>query len=285
MANGDSDRISGDIDTSAAHAARVYDYLLGGTANFKADRTAAEHAFAAWPGGLDGARADVRANRALLGRMVRHLVAAGVRQFLDIGTGMPAQGCVHEVALPIAPDTRVVYIDRDPVVLAHAHRLLMDVPDRATSFFHADVRDTTGVLDATALALDLRQPVAVLLFGVLHCMRDADDPAGIIRALTAPLAAGSYVGLTHLASDVVPEAVAESISRITPRMAEPVVLRSRDEVTALFGGLRLEDPGVVQLPRWHPDADAPAPGPLPLWCGLARTTGPDTATRRGNDDR
>ena len=277
---GGEDRVPGEIDTSKAHAARVYDYMLGGTANFKADREAAEHAFAAWPGGFDGVRADVRANRALLGRMVRHLVGAGVRQFLDIGTGIPAQGCVHEVALPLAPEARVVYVDRDPVVLAHAHRLLMDVPAGATSFVCDDARETDRVIESASATLDLGRPVAVLLFGVLHCMTAADDPAGVIRRIMAPLAPGSYLALTHLASDVAPEAVAESIARIGPRMAEPVVLRSRKQVTALFDGLDLKEPGVVQLPQWHPDPSAPPPGPLPLWCGLARKTGASAGPAR-----
>jgi hypothetical protein len=170
-----ADREPPEIDTSVAHVARVYDYLLGGTANFKVDREAAERAYAAWPGGLDGVRADARAHRALLGRVVRYLVReAGIRQFLDIGTGIPKENNVHEVAQLEAPESRVVYADKDPIVLAHAHRLLRGTPEGATRYISGELREPAAILEAAAVTLDFGQPVAVLLFGVLHFF----SPAG-----------------------------------------------------------------------------------------------------------
>jgi hypothetical protein len=266
-----AERETPEIDTSVPHASRVYDYLLGGTANFKVDREAADRAYAAWPGGFEGVRADALAHRALLGRVVRYLVReAGIRQFLDIGTGIPKGNNVHEVAQGEAPESRIVYVDHDPIVLAHAHQLLRSSPEGAARYHYGELRQPEEILAQAAETLDFTAPVAVLLFGVLHFFPDGEDPAGVVQRLAAGLAPGSYVALTNLASDVADDAMAETFQRL--KLAEPVVLRSRDEVATLFGALDVIEPGVVQLPQWHPDQDAPAPGPLPMWCGVARKT-------------
>ena len=260
-----------EIDTSVPHVARVYDFLLGGKANFKVDREAAERAYAAWPGGLAGVQADARAHRAVLGRVVRYLAGdAGIRQFLDIGTGVPKENNVHEVAQRAALESRVVYVDRDPIVLAHAHALLRGTPEGLTRYISGELRDPEAILAQAAETLDFAQPAAVLLFGILHFFSDDDNPAGVVARLAARLAPGSYVAITHLARDVAGDALTETFGRLNETMAESVVLRTREEVAALFGGLEIVEPGVVQLPQWRPEPDAPAPGPLPMWCGVAR---------------
>ena len=260
------------IDTDVAHVARVYDYLLGGKANFAVDRKAAEHAYAAWPGGIDGVRADARAHRALLGRMVTYLAAeAGIRQFLDIGAGIPKQNSVHEVAQRIAPQTRIVYVDNDPIVLAHAHQLLTSTPEGATAYVYCDLRDPDTVLAKAAETLDFSRPVAVMLFGILHFFAPGEHPEQTAATLAGALAPGSYLAITHLAADVYGDQMAETFRRLNEQMKQDVILRSREEFQQLFGDLDLVEPGVVQLPQWRPDAAAEAPaGPLPMWAAVAR---------------
>jgi hypothetical protein len=241
------------IDIDVAHYARVYDYLLGGTDNFAVDREAAKRQAAAI-GGLDVARAAVRAQRAFMGRVVHHLVtAAGIRQFLDLGTGIPTARNVHEVAQELAPAARVVYVDNDPIVLAHAHTLLSSDPAGATAYVDADLRDAAAVLEAASRTLDLTQPVAVMLVAVLHLFDDGEDPHGVVAKLLDPLPAGSYLAVSHLAKDLYPEAIAAMV-RSTPRDAGyRLVMRTRDEVTRFFDGLDLVAPGVVRVDWWRPD--------------------------------
>jgi hypothetical protein len=256
-----------------AHAARVYDYLLGGRANFKVDREAAARAYAAFPGGLDGVRADVRQHRAALGRMVRYFVQdAGVMQFLDIGTGIPKENNVHEVAQDVVSDARIVYVDRDPIVLAHAHQLLRGTREGSISYIYGDLHDPQPILAEAAKTLDFSRPTAVMLFGILHFFSDADDPHGLIGQLMAPLAAGSGLAMSHLASDLHSAEMSETFSRLSSRMAETVTLRNHDEVAGLFGGLELVEPGVVQATQWRPDPQIPAV-PSQTWVGAARKTG------------
>jgi S-adenosyl methyltransferase len=262
-----------EIDTSKAHAARVYDYLLGGKANFKVDREAAEITYAAFPGGIDGVRADVREHRAALGRVVRYFVQDGVTQFLDIGTGIPKQNNVHEVAAAQkAPDARIVYVDWDPIVLAHAHQLLRGTPEGAVSYIYGDLHDPQPILREAAKTLDFSRPVAVILFGILHFFSDADDPRGVLGQLLEPLPAGSGLAVSHLASDLHPEEMEETFSRLNTRLAETVTLRSHDEVAALLTGLDLVEPGVVQTTRWRPDPGAATP-PAQVWIGVGRKAG------------
>ena len=261
-----------EIDTSKAHAARVYDYLLGGRANFKVDRDAAERAYQAWPGGIDAVRADVREHRAALGRVVRYYVQdLGIRQFLDIGTGIPKENNVHEVAKAHAPDARIVYVDRDPIVLAHAHKLLRGA-EGAVSYIYGDLHEPQPILADTGKTLDFSQPVGIMLFGILHFFSAADDPHGLIDQLMAPMAAGSCLALTHLASDLHSAEMSETFKRLNTNLAEAVTLRTRDEVAGLLTGLELIEPGVVQATQWRPDPGR-TPVPSQVWLGVGRKAG------------
>jgi hypothetical protein len=259
-----------EIDTSVAHAARVYDYLLGGRANFKVDREVAAVTYAAWPGGIDAVRADVREHRAALGRVVRYFVRdAGITQFLDIGTGIPKENNVHEVAQAEEAGARIVYVDRDPIVLAHAHQLLRGTRQGSISYIYGDLHDPQPILAEAAKTLDFSRPTAVMLFGILHFFSDADAPHGLIGQLMAPLAAGSGLAISHLASDLHSEEMAETFNRLNSRMAETVTLRSRDEMAALLSGLELVEPGVVQASQWRPDPGT-TPPPSQVWLGIGR---------------
>ena len=237
------------FDTSIPHVARVYDYLLGGKDNFAADRAAAEQFIAEYP----DARAVVRAQRAFLARAVGFLVAgAGVRQFLDVGTGLPSVGNTHEVAQQAAPECRVVYVDNDPIVLSHARSLLTSRPEGATAYIDADLRDTGQILAGAAGVLDFGQPVAVMLLGILHSITDRDDPAAIVTRLLAAVPSGSYLAIAHPASDVVTgQPASESLRRYNQQAAVPIIPRSHAEVSGFFAGLDLVEPGVVQVHRWR----------------------------------
>jgi hypothetical protein len=229
------------------HIARVYDYWLGGKDNFAADRAAAEQVIATFPDVL----ASVRAQRAFLARAVNYLVAeAGIRQFLDIGTGLPASNNTHEVAQRFAPESRIVYVDNDPIVMRHAQVLLTSSPNGATAYIEADLRDTPKILDEAAGTLDFGQPVAVMLLGVLHCIPDQDDPAEIVARLMAAVPQGSFLVVTHPASDVAIE-LSRSMGDYNRQGAAPLTARSHAEVSRFFTGLDLVEPGVVQLHRWR----------------------------------
>ena len=255
------------LDTSVAHMARVYNYWLGGKDNFAADREAAEQAIAANPGILT----DVRANRAFLAHAVRYLAAdCGIRQFLDIGTGIPTANNTHGVAQSVAPDCRVVYVDNDPVVLSHARALLTSDPAGATDYIDADLRDTREILDSAARTLDFSRPVAVTLLAILHLIPDADDPRGIVGTLMAATAPGSYLVISHPAGDIRTVAVAEMARRVNARLGPTRgTMRDQAEVTRLFDGLELLDPGVVQPQLWRPAGAVPETE-IGVWCGVAR---------------
>jgi hypothetical protein len=236
------------FDTSMPHIARVYDYWLGGKDNFKADRAAAQRVIDTFPDVL----VSVRAQRAFLGRAVHYLVTeAGIRQFLDIGTGLPASNNTHEVAQQAAPESRIVYVDNDPIVMRHAVALLSSNKHGATAYIEADLRDTQRILDEAASVLDFGQPVAVMLLGVLHCIPDQDAPAAIVAGLMAAVPPGSYLTVAHPASDVAVE-LRRSMSDYNEQGAAPLTARSHAEVSSFFTGLDLVDPGVVQLHRWRP---------------------------------
>jgi hypothetical protein len=254
------------LDVSVAHPARVYDYWLGGKDNFAADREAAEQVIAVRP----TIRSDVRANRAFLGRAVRFLAGeAGIRQFLDIGTGLPSANNTHEVAQSVAPESRVVYTDNDPIVLAHARALLTSSPEGVTSYIDADVRDTARVLAEAARTLDFRSPVAVMLVAILHHIPDADDPAGIVARLMAAVPPGSYLVISHPAADIDEAAVAEVARRYNARVPAGQRRRTRAEVTAMFAGTELLEPGVVQTVQWRPEEQVTDPR-VPMWAGVGR---------------
>ena len=196
---------------------------------------------------------SVRANQAFLARSVRYLAGeAGVRQFLDIGTGLPAAGSVHEIAQDLAPASRVVYVDNDPIVLAHARALLASSPPGSTSYVDADVRDTSRVLEQAAAALDFSAPVAVILVSVLHMIQDHDDPHAIVARLMSAVPPGSFLALTHVASDLEPEAMAEMARRVNQHVAQPTTPRDYATVARFFAGLELVPPGVVRVPEWRP---------------------------------
>jgi hypothetical protein len=257
-----------DFDTSVAHPARVYDYWLGGKDNFEADRKAAEEVIAVRPSILR----DIRANRAFLGRAVRYLAGtAGIRQFLDIGTGIPAAGNTHQVAQGVAPASRIVYVDNDPIVLVHARALLTSNAEGATDYIDGDLRDPEPILTAAAKTLDFTQPVAVLLIGVLHLISDEEDPGGIITRLMAAVPPGSYLALTQPASDVNAAQVAEGAKRYNSHVATKQTRRSHAETLRFFDGLEVIEPGVVQVHRWHPDPeDTDLESDVSGWGGAAK---------------
>ena len=256
------------LDTSVAHQARMYDYLLGGKDNYAADRAAAE----AWreldPDIVFGARA----NRAFLGRAVRYLTAeAGLRQFLDIGTGIPTAGNTHQVAQAIAPESRVVYVDYDPVVLAHARALLISGESGATDYINADLRDTGIILTQAAELLDFTRPVTVTLMAVLHAIPDSADPYAIVARLMDAVPSGSYLALTHSASDLLDTEQRQGLEGVNSRLIkQQFTYRSREQVARFFAGMDLVEPGLVRVEEWRPDPGPASAGKSHLWCGVAR---------------
>jgi hypothetical protein len=245
----DADRLPAEINTSVAHPARVYDYLLGGKDNFAADRALGDALTEAMP----SARAMVHANRDFLGRAVRYLVTkAGITQFLDVGTGIPTAENTHEVAQGAARESRIVYVDNDPIVLAHARALMTSDPAGATAFIQADLRDPGKILDDPALrsTLDLGEPVVLMLIAILMYIKDDEDPRGLVSTLMDALPSGSYLALTHPTADFNPAEVASAVA-VTERAGISFTPRSQGQVAAFFDGLDLVDPGVVPVQAWH----------------------------------
>jgi hypothetical protein len=266
-----------DLDTGIPHIARVYDYWLGGKDNFAADRKVGDETIAAWPIIPEG----VRGVRAFLGRAVRYLAGeAGITQFLDIGTGIPAANNTHEVAQALAPDARVVYVDNDPIVLAHARALLVGV-SAPTAYVDADAREPEKILAEAARTLDFSKPVAVLLISLLHLIPDADQPRRIVETLVSAVPPGSYLALTHMASDLMPERTADIRDRLNRALPEQHTFRTREQVARFFGDLDIVPPGVVRLPEWRPASPDDTANPVPQWGGigrksLSRTIPPDS---------
>ncbi len=265
----------GEIDTTKAHPARMYDYLLGGKDHFKADRDAIAGLLRAVP----TARTGARENRAFLGRTVRYLAAeAGIRQFLDIGTGLPTVNNVHEVAQAIAPESRVVYVDNDPIVLAHARALLTSHPAGRTAYIEADLHDPDAILHHPELreTLDLSQPVALMLVAVLHFFPDDQDPARIVSILLDALAPGSYLVASHTTADYNdPRAAADGVQAVH-RAGLPFQPRTAEEFTKLaFTGLQMVAPGLVPVSEWRPDAGSlrPLPTEVGYYGAVARKPG------------
>jgi hypothetical protein len=255
------------IDTSRAHPARVYDYWLGGKDNFAADREAAELALQAYP---QLAQA-VRSNRKFLARAVRYLTSeAGIRQFLDVGTGIPAVDNTHQVAQREAPESRIVYVDNDPIVLLHARALLKSAPQGACDYIQADLHDTETILAEAAKTLDFSQPVALMLLAILQFIPDSEDPAGLVSRLLADLPSGSYLVLSHPTDDFNPNVQGESIKRYNERVTEQATLRDKEATARFFQGLDLIDPGVVPVAKWRPEDEITAAAPSSMWCGVAR---------------
>jgi hypothetical protein len=256
------------FDTTKAHQARIYDYLLGGKDNYAADRAAAEEALKIYPEWAFTARA----NRAFLGRVVRYLAGeAGIRQFLDIGSGIPTAGNLHQVAQEITPETRVVYVDYDPVVLAHARALLTSGEAGATEYIDADLRDTGAILGRAAQLLDFSKPVAVTLIALLHAIPDSDDPHAIVARLMDAMPSGSYLALSHLGPEfLTPEALRETQNMSGRRVQQQITWRSREQVARFFEGTDLVEPGLVRVEEWRPEPGTSETEGSPLWCAVGR---------------
>jgi hypothetical protein len=214
----------------------------------------------------------VRSNRAFLGRVVRYLAAeAGIRQFLDIGTGIPTAGNTHQVAQAIAPETRVVYVDYDPIVLAHARALLISSESGATEYIDADVRDTGKILDQAGELLDLTQPVAITLLALLHAVPDADKPYDIVGTLLDAVPAGSYLAISHAGSDLLDADKHDRLMGVADRMIQnKITYRSREQLARFFDGTDLVEPGVVRVEEWRPDSEAGAAERSTLWGAVGR---------------
>jgi SAM-dependent methyltransferase len=247
------------IDVNRAHSARMYDFYLGGKDNFAADRATAEKAMASWR----SVRTAVRENRAFLGRAVRYLAEeAGIRQFLDIGTGLPSANNVHEVAQSVIPDSRVVYVDNDPIVLAHAKALLTSTGEGRTAFIQADLREPEKILadPVTRAVLDFGEPIALMLVAVLHFLPDEDDPAAIVRTLLDALPSGSHLVASHVTPEFDPEGV-YGLECSYRAGGVPAQARPFDEFIRLaFEGLEMVEPGVELVSEWRPEGPGPRPG-------------------------
>jgi S-adenosyl methyltransferase len=255
-----------EIDVTVAHPARMYDYYLGGKTHFAADREAAEKVLAVLPEGRDMAIA----NRAFLSRAVRFLAGQGISQFLDIGTGIPSPGSTSEVLRDLRHESRVVYVDNDPIVVAHARALLAD--GTQATVVHADLREPDRLLAAPGIAgvLDFSAPIAVLLVAVLHFIRDSEEPERIVKQLKDAVPRGSYLAISHGTQDFSPERATAAV-RGYEQATAPFVLRSRERVESFFDGFRLVDPGMVQLPFWRPDGDVGASASkIWLYAGVGR---------------
>jgi S-adenosyl methyltransferase len=256
------------FDVGVAHVARVYDYWLGGKDNFAADRVAGEKTVAIYP----GIRLSARANRAFLARTVGYLTASeGIRQFLDIGTGLPTANNTHEIAQALAPESRVVYVDNDPLVLAHARALLTSRREGVTAYLDADLRDTDKIIEQAARTLDFTQPVAIMLMAILHYIPDEAQARQIVARLLASVPAGSFLTISHAGSDLFPEdagAFEESLNKYLP--GDPHTARPRDAVARFFDGLELLEPGVVRVSEWRPGSHEDASAHTTLWGGVGR---------------
>ncbi|MFC1402020.1 MULTISPECIES: SAM-dependent methyltransferase [Streptacidiphilus] len=256
MKPGDDDTPSVELRTDVPHPARIYDFLLGGKDNFPVDREASLEIAAVWP----NLPASMRANRSFMQRVTRYLAEEqGIRQFLDIGTGLPTSPNLHEVAQSVDPAARVVYVDNDPMVLVHARALLTSAPEGRTTYIDADLHDPQAILNAPNLraTLDLDRPVALSLIAVLQFVTDEDEAHAIIDGLMKHLAPGSFLALSTVTADSAPEEVTRGIDAYAAR-GIPERIRDRAEVELLFGDLELVDPGVCLVHRWHPDAQSAA---------------------------
>jgi hypothetical protein len=262
------------IDTTKANVARVYDYWLGGDHNFQADRDLARTIIALDP----NIRTTMRANRAFLGRVVRFLAGqVGIRQFLDIGSGIPTENAVHQVAQETAPGSRVVYVDNDDVAVAHSRLLLAGNPDAAV--IQGDLREPVKILadPETQLLLDFTQPVAVFLVAVMHFLPDTGQAADIVATLRDALAPGSYLVICHACRDEQPNLATSFETVYNSRVTAQLTMRNRDEITRLCDGFTLLEPGLVWIPQWRPDSPDDVPeDPSKYWAlvGVGRYDGP-----------
>jgi ABC-type sugar transport system substrate-binding protein len=264
----DADTAATGIDTTVPHSARIWNYWLGGKDNYAVDRAAGD----AWAATFPGVRDIARASRDFLIRSIRYLAAeAGIRQFLDIGTGLPTADNTHQVAQRLAPEARIVYVDNDPLVLAHARALLTSTPEGVTAYVHADLRDTDTIMAEAAGTLDFGQPIALILSGVLGHVTDTGRARSIVRELMAALPSGSYLSLNDGTAHIGGEAMEQATQDYADTGAIPYVQRTPEEIASFFDGLDLVEPGVVSCPRWRPEAWAGGlPAELDAFGGVAR---------------
>jgi hypothetical protein len=255
------------FDATVAHPARIYDYWLGGKDNFAADRRAAEEVLATMPVMVQVARSV----RLFLASVVHYLAAdLGIRQFLDIGTGLPTANNTHQVAQRAAPESRIVYVDNDPIVLSHAQALLTSAPAGRCAYVDADARDPDKILDAAAAILDLTKPVAVMMLSVLHFIPDSDDPYALTARYLQAVPSGSYLAISHASSDINPGQQTAAARSYNTHSATAITLRSSAEVARFFNGLDLIPPGLTPLGQWSPGAPQASPANLPTYTALAR---------------
>ena len=246
----DAARMAPVLDTTVSHSARIWNYWLGGKDNYAVDREAGDRVAAMLPVIVTQARAD----RAFLGRAIRYLAGeAGVRQFLDIGTGLPTANNTHEVAQQVAPDSRIVYADNDPLVLAHARALLTSSPEGKCDYVDGDLRDPDGILAKAAQTLDFSRPVALMLLGILHHIPDTEEAYAIVRRLVAALAPGSFLTINHSTSAVSGAAMEEAVEHWNRVGTPSMTLRTPEQIARFFNGLELPEPGVVSCSRWRPE--------------------------------
>ncbi len=264
-------------DASVPHPAKVYGYWLGGKDHNAADRKAAQEVMRLRPQVV----ASARANRAFLARVVRYLAAGcGIRQFVDVGTGLPAPDSTHQVAQQVDPACRIVYVDNDPLVLTHARALLTSTsPEGICDYVDADLHEPETIVAQAAQTVDFTRPAAILLLAVLHFVPDAAGPAEIVATLASALAPGSYLVISHLTADLAPEQVTAAVAAYNKLAPVPVVPRSHAQVSGLFGGLPLLAPGVVPVSEWRPEIGDPSGQPADLHAGVARI--PPAASARG----
>jgi hypothetical protein len=256
------------FNIGVAHVARVYDYWLGGKDNFAADRVAGEKTVEVYP----GIRLSARANRAFLARSVNYLAATkGIRQFLDIGTGLPTANNTHEVAQAVAPESRIVYVDNDPLVLAHARALLTSRREGTTAYLDADLRDTSKILMQAATTLDFSQPVAIMLMAILHYIPDEAQAHQIVAELLEAVPAGSFLTISHAGIDLFPAEISafeESLNKYLP--GDRHAARPHDAVARFFDGVELLEPGVVRVSEWRPEPHEDPAAHTTLWGGVGR---------------
>jgi hypothetical protein len=262
-----------EIDTSRPHPARMYDYYIGGKNHFAADRELADAALTHWPSG----RIGLRENRRFLGRAVRYLAGeAGIRQFLDIGSGLPTTANVHEIAQGVDPSSRVAYVDNDPMVLTHARALLTSAPQGRAAYIQADLKSPSDILSSPVVrsVIDFDQPVALMLVAVLHFLVEEDKPETVLKTLLDALPPGSYLAASHLTLEHDPEGVGGG-QRVYREAGLSMNARDADEFASLaFSGLELVPPGVVLVTEWRPESKAPRPSAAEVSCygGVARKT-------------
>jgi O-methyltransferase involved in polyketide biosynthesis len=253
------------VDSSVPHSARIWNYWLGGKDNFAVDREAGAMVARIFPRMVD----EARASRAFLGRVVRYLVGeAGIRQFLDIGTGLPTADNTHQIAQRVAPESRIAYVDNDPMVLTHARALLTSTPQGLTNYIDADVRDPDTIVRLAAETLDFSQPVAIMLMGIMGHIGDDNEVRSIIKRLLDAVPSGSYLALSDGANTS--QAAVESMEQYNKTGAIPYHLRSPQQLAAFFDGLELLEPGVVPRTHWRPDPDAGAPASVDGHGGVGR---------------